>query len=189
MFGSYGSSGITPVIHRLAAQLPAGGLAPGSEADSLKPAERFAAKLAKLIARNPGRPAEELATSISDAVRYAFAFEADDYTECTWLVHRRLKTQGFDLEARRNRWESPEHKGIFTRWRDPAHDISFEVQFHTMESWAVAQRSHDAYVRITDPATPAAERALLRARQVLSSAAAVPPPGCTEIGDFRAEQR
>jgi hypothetical protein len=189
MFGSYGSSGITPVIHRLAAQLPAGGLAPGSEADSLKPADRFAAKLAKLIARNPGRPPEELAASISDAVRYSFAFDADDYTEGTWLVHRKLKTQGFELEARRNRWESPERKGIFTRWHDPAHGIGFEVQFHTMTSWAVARQNHDAYVRITDPATPAAERALLRARQVLASATALPPPGCTEFGDFRAEQR
>jgi hypothetical protein len=189
MFGGYGSSGLTPVIHRLAAQLPAGGLAPGSEADSLKPAGRFAAKLAKLIARNPGRQPDELAASISDAVRYAFAFEADDYTECTWLVHRKLKTQGFELETRRNRWESPEHKGIFTCWRDPAHGISFEVQFHTMASWDAAKRTHDAYVRITDPATPAGERAQLRARQVLAAASAGAPPGCMEIADFRTEQR
>jgi len=189
MFGNYGSSGLTPAIQRLAAQLPAGGLAPGSEADSLKPAGRFAAKLAKLIARNPGRPPEDLAASISDAVRYAFAFEPDDYTECTWLVHRKLKTQGFDLEARRNRWESPEHKGIFTRWRDPAHGISFEVQFHTIASWTAAKRTHDAYVSITDPATPAGERAQLRARQVLAAATAIAPAGCMEIEDFRAEQR
>jgi hypothetical protein len=189
MFGGYGSSGLTPVIHRLAAQLPAGGLAPGSEADSLKPAGRFAAKLAKLIARNPGRQPDELAASISDAVRYAFAFEADDYTECTWLVHRKLKTQGFELETRRNRWESPEHKGIFTCWRDPAHGISFEVQFHTMASWDAAKRTHDAYVHITDPATPAGERAQLRARQVLAAASAGAPPGCMEIADFRTEQR
>ena len=189
MFDNYGSSGLTPAIQRLAAQLPAGGLAPGSEADSLKPAVRFAAKLAKLIARNPGRPPEELAASISDAVRYAFAFEPDDYTECTWLVHRKLKTQGFELEVRRNRWESPEHKGIFTRWRDPAHGISFEVQFHTMASWTAAKRAHDAYASITDPATPASERAQLRARQVLAAATAIAPAGCMEIEDFRAEQR
>jgi hypothetical protein len=189
VFGGYGSSGITPVIHRIAAHLPAGGLAPGSEADSLKQADRFAAKLAKLIARNPGRPPEELAATISDAVRYAFAFEPDDYTECTGLVHRRLRTQGFELEARRNRWESAEHKGIFARFHDPAHGISFEVQFHTMASWDTAKRTHDAYVRITDPATPAGERALLRARQVLAAAAAVAPEGCMEIADFRAEQR
>ncbi|HKD89385.1 MAG TPA: hypothetical protein VKB62_12725 [Streptosporangiaceae bacterium] len=189
VFGGYGSSGLTPVIRRLADQLPAGGLAPGSEADSLKSAGRFAAKLAKLIARNPGRLPAELAAGISDAVRYAFAFEEDDYTECTWLVHRKLKTQGFELETRRNRWESPERKGIFTCWRDPAHGISFEVQFHTPASWDAVKRTHDAYVRITNPATPAGERALLRARQVVAASSAAAPPGCMEITDFQAEQR
>jgi hypothetical protein len=188
-FGTYGSSGLTPAIHRLAAGLPAGGLAPGSEADSLKPADRFAAKLSRLIARNPTRSPADLAETISDAVRYAFAFDAADYTESTWLVHRKLKTQGFELEARRNRWQSPEHKGVFTRWRDPAHGIAFEVQFHTMASWAVAKRTHDAYSRITDPATPPGERAELRARQVAAAASAKPPPGCMEIADFRGEQR
>jgi hypothetical protein len=189
MFGTYGSSGLTPAMSRLAAQLPGGGLAPGSEADSLKPADRFTAKLSRLIARHPTRSPADIAETISDAVRYAFAFEAADYTEGTWLVHRKLKAQGFDLEARRNRWQSPEYKGIFTRWRDPAHGIAFEVQFHTMASWAVAKRTHDSYSRITDPATPPAERAELRARQVAAAASAKPPPGCMEIADFRGEPR
>jgi len=189
VFGSYGSSGLTPLIHRLASQLAFGGLAPGSEGDTLKPPDRFAAKLARLMARNPGRPPEELAASIGDAVRYAFAFEAADYIEGTWLVHRKLKSHGFELEVRRNRWESPEHKGIFTLWRDPAHGLAFEVQFHTMASWAVLRRTYDIYVEITDPATRPTERAQLRARQVAAAAAAKAPPNWAEIGDFRLEPR
>ena len=187
--GEYGSSGLTPVMRRIAAQLPYGGLAPGTEANSLKPAPRFAAKLARLIARNPGRPPEDLAWVIYDAIRYAFTFEPADYTEGSWLVHRKLKTQGFELEARRNRWENPEYKGIWTRWRDPAHGLAFEVQFHTPASWAVVQRTHDAFVRITDPATPPGERARLRGRQVSAAVEAKPPPRCLEIGDFRADAR
>jgi hypothetical protein len=189
VFGSYGSSGLTPAIQRLAAHLPFGGLAPGSEANSLKSPERLAAKLARLIARNPGRTAEDLAATISDVVRYAFAFDAADYVEGTWLVHRRLKSHGFELEIRRNRWESPEHKGIFTQWRDPAHHLAFEVQFHTTAGWAVVDRTHDAYAQITDPATSPPERARLRARQVAAAAAAKPPPRWAEIGDFRLEPR
>lgn len=189
LFGGYGSSGLTPAIRRIAAQLPHGGLAPGSEANSLKSAERFAAKLARLVARNPGRPAEDLAWAIYDAIRYAFAFEPPDYTDETWLVHRILKTQGFELEARRNRWESPEYKGIWTRWRDPAHALAFEIQFHTPASWAVVQRTHEGYVRITDPAISPGERARLRARQVSAAVEAKPPPRCMEIGDFRSEAR
>jgi hypothetical protein len=189
MFGSYGERGITPAIRRIASQLPHGGLAPDSEADSLKEADRFSAKLASLIARFPGVPVEQLAASISDGIRYAFTFEPADYTESTRLVQRKLKAQGFELEARRNRWTSPEYKGIWTRWRDPAHDQAFEVQFHTTASWAVVLRTHDAYVAITDPGTSPAERARLRARQVAAASAATSPPGCMEIADFRLEAR
>lgn len=189
VLGSYGSSGLTPMMQRIAAHLPFGGLAPDSEANSLKSSDRLTAKLARLVTRNPGRTAEELAATIGDVVRYAFAFEASDYVEGTWLVHRRLKSHGFELELRRNRWESPEYKGIFTQWRDPAHHIAFEVQFHTTASWAVVQRTHDAYVQITNPATPPAERATLRARQVAAAATAKAPSNWAELGDFRLDAR
>ncbi|HEY2505094.1 MAG TPA: hypothetical protein VGI58_01140 [Streptosporangiaceae bacterium] len=189
VFGGYGASGLTPAIQRIAAQLPAGGLAPGSHAHTLKQADRFAAKLARLIARNPGRSAGDLARSISDGVRYAFAFDPGYYTDGTWLVHRKLKAQGFELEVRRNRWESSEYKGIWTRWRDPAHDLCFEVQFHTAISWAIVQRTYPAYVQITSPETSPADRALLRARQVAAAAEAKSPPGSTEIADFRLAPR
>ena len=185
VFGSYGASGITPAILRVAAQLPAGGLARGSDQNTLKEAERFREKFASLIARNPDLPAEQLVTRVCDAVRYAFTFEPTDYTDGTWLVHRRLKAQGFELEVRRNRWDSPEYKGIRTQWRDPAHDLPFEVQFHTTASWDVLRRTHETYLMITDPATPPAERARLRARQVAASTAAPAPPRCAEISDFR----
>jgi len=187
--GGYGSSGLTPALRRIAAQLPAGGLAAASEADTLKAADRFATRLARLIDRQPGRPPAELAATISDGIRYAFTFPAADYTEGTLLVHRKLKAQGFDLEARRNQWDSREYKGIFTRWRDPAHGLAFEVQFHTVEGWDLLKQTHDAYLRITDPATPAAERARLRARQATAAATLSPPPGCLDIADFKAGSR
>jgi hypothetical protein len=176
-------------MQRIADQLEHGELAPGSEANTLKAADRMAAKLARVIARHPDRTPEELAAGIGDGVRYAFAFAPDAYTDGTWLVHRKLKAQGFELEARRNRWESPEFKGVWTRWRDPAHQLAFEVQFHTHASWDVAQQTHQAYVRITDPRTPAGERARLRARQVAAAAAAKAPPRNAEISDFGRDPR
>jgi hypothetical protein len=189
VFGGYGESGLTPAIRRVESHLPHGRLAGDSEDYTLKSPERFKEKLARMIARNPGVPAEELVAEIYDAARYTFVFEPQEYTDGTWLVHRRLKAQGFELEARRNRWETPEYKGIRTRWRDPAHDLAFEVQFHTPSSWDVLQRTHEAYLRITDPQTPPAERAQLRSSQVAAAAASRPPPRCAEIGDFRADTR
>ena len=187
--GGYGSSGLTPAMMRIAAQLPFGGLAPGSEQDTLKSADRLAAKLARLLGRQPGRSAEQVAASIGDAIRYTFTFDIATYTEGTLLVHRKLKTQGFELEARRNRWDSPEYKGVFTRWRDPAHGLPFEVQFHTGQSWTFVKRTHETYVRITDPATSPTERANLRAQQATAAEVVQQPPGCTEIDDFRAGAR
>jgi hypothetical protein len=189
VFGGYGESGLTPAMRRVEAHLPHGRLAPDSEEHSLKSPERYKDKLVKLIARHPGIPAADLAAEIYDAARYTFVFEPQDYTDGTWLVHRRLKAQGFDLEARRNRWDTPEFKGIRTRWRDPAHDLAFEVQFHTPASWDVVQRTHEAYLRITDPRTSPAERAELRERQVAEAAGTRPPARCAEIGDFRADVR
>jgi hypothetical protein len=189
VFGGYGENGLTPAMHRVEAQLPHGQLAPESEELSLKSPERYKAKLAAMIARHPGVPPSELAAGIYDTARYTFVFEPEHYTDGTWMVHRRLKDQGFDLEARRNRWESPEAKGIRTRWRDSARDLVFEVQFHTPASWEVLQRTHDSYLRVTDPATPPGERAQLRAQQVAAAAAAFPPARSSEIGDFRADVR
>jgi len=189
VFGGYGESGLTPAMRRVEAHLPHGRLAPDSEQYSLKSPERYKDKLAKMIARHPGIPAADLAAEIYDAARYTFVFDPPDYTDGTWLVHRRLKAQGFDLEARRNRWDTPEFKGIRTRWRDPAHDVAFEVQFHTPASWDMVQRTHEAYLRITDPRTPPAERAQLRERQVAAAAGTRPPARCAEIGDFRADIR
>jgi hypothetical protein len=187
--GGYGSSGLTPAMRRIAAQLPSGGLAPGSDADTLKSADRLAAKLARLLARQPGRSAEQIVASIGDVVRYAFTFDTASYTEGTLLVHRKLKTQGFELETRRNQWDSREYKGVFTRWRDPAHGLPFEVQFHTGQSWAFVKRTHEAYVRITDPATSPTERARLRAQQATAAEVVQQPPGCKDIADFRAGAR
>jgi hypothetical protein len=187
--GGYGQSGLTPAIMRVAGQLSHGGLAPESEHQALKSPERFKQKLARLIARHPDTPVDQLAAAICDTIRYAFVFEPEHYTDGTWQVHRRLSASGFELEARRNRWESPESKGIRTRWRDPAHDVVFEVQFHTLASWDVQQQTRETYQRITDPAVLPAERATLRASQVAAAAAAKPPPGWTEIADFRADVR
>ncbi len=186
-FGSYGRSGLTPAMRRLEAQLERGQLLPDTESYALMPADLFRARLADLIRRHPDKSAGELSREVHDGIRYAYIFEAEYYSDATLQVHSRLKGQGFELEARRNSWRNPEYKGINTRWRDPAHDIVFEVQFHTAASWAAKQRAHAAYERIMDPATSPAERARLRAMQAEMSATIPVPPRCMAIPDYRKE--
>lgn len=187
VFGGYGHSGLTPAMRRIEAQLEHGRLLADTEDCALKPAERFKEKLADLILRHPDKPAEELALEVHDGIRYAFIFETEHYAEGTLQAHSRLKGNGFDLESRRNCWQSPEYKGINSRWRDPAHDLVFEVQFHTADSWDLRQRAHALYEAITDPATSPGERERLRGSYAQMSAPVALPPGCTAIPDYRKE--
>jgi hypothetical protein len=187
VFGSYGHSGLTPAMRRVEAQLERGQLLPDTEDRALKSPDLFKERLADLIARHPDKSAEELSHEVHDGIRYAFIFETEQYAEGTLQVHSRLKGHGFELEARWNGWESREYKGINSRWRDPAHDLVFEVQFHTASSWDVWQQAHASYQQIIDPRTSPAERMRLRAVHAEKSAVISVPPGCTAIPDFRKE--
>jgi hypothetical protein len=187
VFGGYGHSGLTPAMRRIEAQLEHGQMLPDTEIRALKSADSFKEKLADLILRHPDKSAEELALEVHDGIRYTFIFDAEHYADGTLQAHSRLKGNGFDLEVRRNCWRSPEYKGINSRWRDPAHDLVFEVQFHTVASWEVSQRAHSLYEAVTDPATPPEERARLRSIYGEMSAAVPVPRGCTTIPDYRKE--
>lgn len=187
MFGSYGEEGLTPAMRRIEDQLEHGELVPDTEKYALKSLDRFQEKLSKLVLRNPDKSAEELAHEIHDGVRYTFIFDEDSYYSGVWEVHRELEEQGFDLELRRNTWTKPDYKGINSRWHDPAHDVVFEVQFHTTASWDAKQRTHDYYEKISDLTVPLAERNRLRTAQREVSAIVPLPPRCTEISDYRKE--
>jgi len=189
VFGSYGHSGLTPAMRRVEAQLASGQLLPDTEVRALKSPDRFKERLADLILRHPDKSAEELSHEVHDGIRYAFIFDTEHYAEGTLQVHSRLKGHGFELEARWNGWESREYKGINSRWRDPAHDLVFEVQFHTASSWDVWQQAHDSYKRIIDPRTSPLERMQLRADHAEESAVIPVPSGCTAIPDFRKESQ
>jgi len=187
VFGSYGQSGLTPAMRRIEAQIERGQLLSDTEDRALKSPDRFKERFADLIARHPDKSAEELSHEVHDGIRYAFIFETEHYGEGTLQVHSRLKGNGFELEARWNGWESREYKGINTRWRDPAHDLVFEVQFHTPPSWDVWQQAHASYKQIIDPRTSPAERTRLWVIHAEKSAVISVPPGCTAIPDFRKE--
>jgi hypothetical protein len=187
VFGSYGHSGLTPAMRRIEAQLEHGDLVPGTESYALKPRDSFKERFADLMLRHPDKSVEELSYEVHDAIRYTFIFDPENYADGTLQVHSRLKGHGFELEVRWNGWDSPEYKGVNSRWRDPAHDLAFEVRFHTAASWDVWQRGREAYKQITDPVTSPPERMRLRAMHAKMSAAVPVPPGCAAIPDFRKE--
>lgn len=185
--GNYREAGITPAMRRIEAELEHGSLVPDTERFALKSPDRFKEKLAKLIADEPDKSADELCREIHDGVRYTFLLDVGTYSADMATVCDRLKSNGYELLVLKNTWGNAEYKGINSRWVDRESDVLFEVQFHTSESWSAKQEMHDAYERIGDLTTPVAERERLRAYQRGLSEQLEAPEGWQEIADYRRE--
>jgi hypothetical protein len=187
MDGNYGRDGITPAMRRVEDQLDHGQLAPDTEKFALKSDDRFKEKLAKLILQEPDKPVSEHAREIHDGIRYTFIFKKEHYSDGVSHAREQLSSAGFELLVLKNTWDYEEYKGINTRWLAPAANLPFEVQFHTPESWAAKQQTHDAYEKINDLRTPAETRERLRAYQTDISRQLEMPAECQEIKNYRKE--
>ncbi|MGH9210631.1 MAG: hypothetical protein ACRD2C_08100 [Acidimicrobiales bacterium] len=188
MDGTYGERGITPAMRRIEASQDHGKLV-GCPEYALKEPDRFKEKLARQIIDHPDRSAADLAAEIHDGIRYTFAFETEHYTRGTKQALDRLESHGYELLVLRNSWGGAEYKGINCRWLDPDSGQRFEIQFHTPESWAAKQETHEAYEKIDNQRTPQDERQRLRAMQAERSARIPVPPAVSSIQDFRRDDR
>ena len=152
----------------------------------LKGDDRLKDKIAKENRDSPERDLREISEDIPDAIRYTYQFDADDYARGYHDVCSRLEESGYTITHSANSWDSPDYKGINTRWRTPEGQL-FEVQFHTPESFAAKQQTHDLYEKIRNPKTPAIEvgRLEVAQREIVSR---VPVPAGTDaIKTFRSK--
>jgi hypothetical protein len=185
--GNYAETGITPAMRQVEAELEHGTLVPDTERFALKSPDRFKEKLAKLIMDEPDKPPEQHCSEIHDGIRYTFILDFEVYSSAVLRARDQLKEAGYELMVLKNTWSSPEYKGINTRWLDPGRDVLFEVQFHTAESWAGKQQTHDVYEKVNDRMTPTAERERLRGYQREIADRLQAPDGCDGIDDYRRE--
>jgi hypothetical protein len=117
----------------------------------LKGRDRLKDKIAAAREGAPGADFDQLSANIHDAVRYTLRYEYANYTEGVKSDVGRLKEQGFDLIKLRNFWNDAEYKGINSQWNDRQTGQTFEVQFHTCESFEAKQVTHKAYERLRNP--------------------------------------
>jgi hypothetical protein len=188
IFGTYTEGGLTARMHEVERQLAHGYLAPDTDERALLGPDAFKARLAEQIRRYPDRTVELLARSMPGALSYTFLFDADHYAEGTWLVQEALQARRFQLLARRNSWNSPEHKRVVTMWHDQASGLRFEVQFHTRGSLEAQKLARASAELIADPRIPRAEAETLRSDLAAAWAALPAPPGNAQIGDYRRPQ-
>jgi hypothetical protein len=186
--GRYGDRGITPAMRRVEAKLDHGALVPDTERLALKTPARFKEKLAKMIAIEPGRPPSELSKEIHDGIRYTLLFSAEHYSAGVDDACHQITTSGYSLTGFKPSWSGDEYKGINSQWKDPTSGQLFEVQFHTSDSWAAKQATHDAYERIASPETSPAERSRLREYQREVSARIPIPPRALDFFPYKPKE-
>ncbi len=185
LFGGYGGSGLTAKLRQVEGRLDYGRLAPGTEERALLEPDVFRARFADMLRRHPDRSPELLASRVPGALSYAFIFGTDHYADGILLVQDALEAQGFDLQARKNSWNSVANRCVFTMWHDPLSELPFEVQFHTSASLEAQQLARTSATLINDPGIPPDEAASLRADLASAWAALPSPPGNAEISDYR----
>jgi hypothetical protein len=149
----------------------------------LKGEDRFKEKVAGSLALKPERAVGKEADAIPDALRYTCQFSTEIYVDGCRAAARQLQRHGYQLVLSRNSWESPDYKGINTRWRTTEGQV-FEVQFHTPESFEAKQQTHAAYERLRNPLTDKREMRELRQFQRQVSEQIPVPDMVSDIHDF-----
>jgi hypothetical protein len=185
LFGAYGTSGLTAKLRQVEELLEHGTLAPQTEDHALLEIDVFRARFADMLRRHPDRSPELLASRVPGALCYAFVFGADHYADGILLVQDALEARGFELQARKNSWNSVANRCVFTMWHDPLSELPFEVQFHTSASLDAQQLARTSAGLINDPRVPPEEAASLRSDLASAWAALPSPPGSAQIGDYR----
>ncbi len=191
LFGGYGGyggnsgNGLTPAMRRVEEQLAHARLAPDTEERALLEPDLFRARLADMLRRHPDRTPEQLGRRVPGALSYVFILEAEHYAEGIRGTQEALEIQGFQLQARKNSWNSAVNRCVFTIWHDPRSDLPFQVQFHTAASLEAQHLARSSATLINDPRIPSAEAASIRS-EIASAWAALPvPPGNADIADYR----
>jgi hypothetical protein len=152
----------------------------------LKGPDRLKEKIAEKAEGDLGIGLTEVASKISDAVRYTFCLSGEDYVGGYVEIRQKIESAGYQMIYSKNHWlDDPEYKGVNTRWRTPDGG-RFELQFHTAESFYVKENlTHDSYDRLRAPDGLRAEQRELHAYQRLVCGAIERPARVHEIADTR----
>jgi hypothetical protein len=123
----------------------------------LKERGRLKDKVAAAREDAPSADCSRILANVNDAVRYTLQYNDADYSDGVRSGMGWLRGQGFDLIKLKNFWNDTQYKGINSQWRDSETGQTFEMQFHTPESFAAKQITHKAYERLRNPRTNASE--------------------------------
>lgn len=111
----------------------------------LKGEDSLKRKLATDMAEDINVAPDEALAGIRDSVRYTLEVPSGNYSHGVQHAVHQLQSQGFENIKFKNTWDESGYKGINSTWRDPATGQTFELQFHTPESFAAKMDAHELY--------------------------------------------
>lgn len=180
-FTDEASQHILPALRRVEAADPERKLA-GLE-HMVKGEDRLKEKLADELTGKQKTIGEAI-HEIPDAVRFTLSYDTEHYCEGVLADVQRLKVEGFVLIKLKNLWADEQYKGINSQWRIPDTGTRFEMQFHTSESLAAKELTHEAYAQIRSIEATPAERRDARAFQRHVNELLSTPPETDRIKDY-----
>ena len=137
---------IRPALRRIESADPTRHLA--GLKNIVKGEDRLKEKLADAWEGRPQLTARQVLGMIPDIVRSTFTYSSESYSDGVVADIGRLKAEGFELVKLKNVWHSDQYKGINSQWRRSETGTRFEMQFHTPESLAAKELTHEAYERL-----------------------------------------
>ena len=122
----------------------------------------------------------EAADDIGDVLRYTVLADSESYSGFVPQAIAELTARGYRVEKFHNAWGGKFYQGVNVRFAS-AGGVPFEVQFHTPQSFAVKQESHEVYeIRRSPDATPA-EIADATEKSLAYNAKVITPEGADAI--------
>jgi hypothetical protein len=150
----------------------------------LKEPDRVKEKVAAAQEVASNADSDRILADVHDSVRYTLQYSEATYTEGVQSDLGRLKDQGFDLIKLKNFWNDVEYRGINSQWQDRETGQTFEMQFHTPESFDAKQLTHKAYEHLHSLRTTRHESRELHDYQCEVSSKIPIPNGALDISEY-----
>lgn len=120
------------------------------------------------------------ADGISDVLRYTLVIKDEDYSRQVPEALEKLTNSGYKVVKFRNAWGGKFYQGINVQLLSPS-GIRTELQFHTPNSYAIKQASHEVYEIRRNPASAPEEVAEATAQSIAFNDMVKVPSGAKDI--------
>ena len=123
---------------------------------------------------------EKAADGIGDVLRYTLVIRDEDYSRQVPEAMEKLTKNNYKVLKFRNAWGGKFYQGINVQLLNPS-GIKTELQFHTPNSYAIKQASHEVYEIRRNPASTPTEVAEATAQSIAFNDMVKVPSGAKDI--------